>query len=912
MTSVWTILILRASGMLFLAGSLAWLLQRWRPVADTRWHRAAWGLVLLQGIVIAPYSLSLPAPSWWGSAALSKTVSKESGILPRTEASNIQVVREEAFAVERSVPTAPTVADTSVLLPSRESLAQTTLTDPSNPAAPLENFRSVPNSTPVGPDHFDGTRIAPPARSTNGESRPRRSSSQPIAWGAVGCSVWGFGVFLTLGTLVFHFVCVRLVLSKAVPARAVWTKELQELCLDLGLQRDVRLMVHPQVGPFLTWAPGGHRIVVPVRLWNRLSAEERKAVLHHELCHLRRGDLWISLIARSIVALHWFNPLAWYAARRFDEAAEWSCDALMANESPARAPRLAQALLSVARVGARSPLLATSAAGGPLFQRIRRLVSDRGVEDSWAKRGLWCGALLTVGLIGLVDLKFVAPSPLSAGQVDESKDAASPGESTPKAPANPEQGTAAQNQLSEYASRIVVKENESLRKFVALLRTPQGQILMADRAAIQAQNAAPAEDSQTQWDKFVAKHFRREDNKWFVTAERAEVLDRYVREMEAATSDLPAVAAVLAEVASGLDDKNALSPVLKRFLTHEAAAAFIYHQDLRSRLHPGIDNILDGFDQQFVRTRGGTYVIRPARRSVAERRHKTIEGVLPVLARYQEELSAWSRDLIQTDDQHRRIAAVLADPLFAKYTIAEHLSEDEPPNDERVEGMFDLLEEATSDTADGLKFDVESDSFKSLDESVRRFEMVMKYREPLETPLHLLAEKVDRSDALHEKLAAFLKTDFALMLLARRMDYLPVTAEGAAREWVAQFVTRGPQGKYEITAESPDDLKARIEDFFRQSREIRRRGRVIDEFAAQVASPALQGAMTSFLGKLELGRLVEGTADRPEVDGLQLWFGELFVESPEGLVLQDWAGEAIDEILQEAAEIEKELKKVDF
>ncbi len=63
--------------------------------------------------------------------------------------------------------------------------------------------------------------------------------------------------------------------------------------------------------------------MVPVRLWNRLTRDERIAVLHHELCHLRRGDLWKALIARIVVALHWFNPVAWFSARRFDESAEW-------------------------------------------------------------------------------------------------------------------------------------------------------------------------------------------------------------------------------------------------------------------------------------------------------------------------------------------------------------------------------------------------------------------------------------------------------------------------------------------------------------------------------------------------------------------------------------------------------------
>jgi hypothetical protein len=283
-----------------------------------------------------------------------------------------------------------------------------------------------------------------------------------------------------------------------------------------------------------------------------------------------------------------------------------------------------------------------------------------------------------------------------------------------------------------------------------------------------------------------------------------------------------------------------------------------------------------------------------------------------VLARYQEELAAWSRDLVKTDDLHRRFSTLLADPLFAKYWIAGHASEDAPLKDESVEEIFNLLEDATSDTAEGLKFDVETDAFKALEESAQRYDAIVKYREALETPLHQLAGKIDGADPLQAKLSKLLGTELAFMLVARKMDYLPVTADAAAREWMAQFVTKNPQGKYEITTESPDDLKGRAEEFFRQARDVRRRGRVVDEFAAEVANPALSRAMTSLVGKLELARLAEVTAERPEVDGLQLWFGELFAETPDGLVLQDWAGPSMEELLQEAAEIEKELKKADF
>jgi hypothetical protein len=95
-------------------------------------------------------------------------------------------------------------------------------------------------------------------------------------------------------------------------------------------------------------------------------------------------------------------------------------------------------------------------------------------------------------------------------------------------------------------------------------------------------------------------------------------------------------------------------------------------------------------------------------------------------------------------------------------------------------------------------------------------------------------------------------------------------------------------------------------------RELRRRGRTIDEFASQLADKKLAAAIQSLSGKLLLQDLVESSARRPDVDGLQLWINAHFEETAEGLKLHDWAGEEINGILTEAAELEEQLSKTDF
>ena len=138
---------------------------------------------------------------------------------------------------------------------------------------------------------------------------------------------------VAVGLLVVNYWLLNISLSQCRPARRAWAEELQKLCMELRFDRHVQLDVLPSLGPFLCWTPVGQRIIVPVRLWNRLSYAERLAVLHHELCHLRRGDLWKGIIARLVVSIHWFNPFAWLSEKRFDVSAEWSCNAMLAREA---------------------------------------------------------------------------------------------------------------------------------------------------------------------------------------------------------------------------------------------------------------------------------------------------------------------------------------------------------------------------------------------------------------------------------------------------------------------------------------------------------------------------------------------------------------------------------------------------
>ena len=103
-----------------------------------------------------------------------------------------------------------------------------------------------------------------------------------------------------------------------------------------------------------------HYVAFPRDFAERYDAAERELALAHELGHHARGDLLANWAALVVLALHWFNPLAWRAFRAFRADQEMANDArVLAGRAPARATPMA-ARSSRRRTAARCPLPATS------------------------------------------------------------------------------------------------------------------------------------------------------------------------------------------------------------------------------------------------------------------------------------------------------------------------------------------------------------------------------------------------------------------------------------------------------------------------------------------------------------------------------------------------------------------------
>ncbi len=172
-----------------------------------------------------------------------------------------------------------------------------------------------------------------------------------LATGPLGASLaadpataWGQGATLLAAIWLAGAVAL---LGWHVARHARFRRRLLASATPLGDRDGVRIVAATVEGP-LAFGVIHRFIAVPRDFASRYGVREQQLALAHEGAHHARGDLaanWASLV---MLAVHWWNPVAWAAISAFREDQEFAVDALvLARSGP-------DARLDYARVLARA------------------------------------------------------------------------------------------------------------------------------------------------------------------------------------------------------------------------------------------------------------------------------------------------------------------------------------------------------------------------------------------------------------------------------------------------------------------------------------------------------------------------------------------------------------------------------
>ena len=263
-----------------------------------------------------------------------------------------------------------------------------------------------------GPQRLPPGIVAEPART--GPKTAKASSS----WSARDActAIWLMGAALFLGRLGRLRIQLSRYLSRLEAIRHPELIQLAESAASQArLSRAPRLLWgSPQCSPAVCgW-------LFPVLILPRdsqvLAPSQLRAVLLHEFRHIRTADTLLAWLPRLLCATFWFNPLLWYAGRKWQQERELSCDGWVLRQIGQDQKRsYLETLVTIATRSSRSPALeftASIVSSSAILER-RIVAMKRYHPPTWT--GLIAGSLLTLlaGAIGLTDAAQAQNEPVT-------------------------------------------------------------------------------------------------------------------------------------------------------------------------------------------------------------------------------------------------------------------------------------------------------------------------------------------------------------------------------------------------------------------------------------------------------------------------------------------------------------------
>jgi len=247
---------------------------------------------------------------------------------------------------------------TAALLPLAAGLAPSIEVPLLDPAPP-------PSVAPVG---YEEVAVTPAASALPVVSEyPAPTPAAPLLTiESVLLFVWVAGIALLLARRIAqHRRLARFATSARPFHDTAWTGLVERTSAQLGLRTPVHLLLHPDAATPATWGVRRPVVLLPTEALAWPSGR-RRAVLMHELGHVRRRDVFTQQVADAICVLLWFHPLVWSLAQRMRVEREKACDDLVLAAG-ARPSGYASALLDMYRRldAARFPSHSAAACGLP-------------------------------------------------------------------------------------------------------------------------------------------------------------------------------------------------------------------------------------------------------------------------------------------------------------------------------------------------------------------------------------------------------------------------------------------------------------------------------------------------------------------------------------------------------------------
>jgi beta-lactamase regulating signal transducer with metallopeptidase domain len=187
----------------------------------------------------------------------------------------------------------------------------------------------------------------------------------------------------------------------------------QELQRQLGLDRAIRYLECSwlQAPAVIGWFRP--IILLPVSALTGLSEEQLRAIVAHELAHIRRLDALVNLFQVLVETLLFYHPAMWWLNKRIRDERELCCDEIAVSLTGSRV-EYARALTLMA-TWRNAPVLAMAANRGPLTERVLHILEREPFDARQRIMGLTSSALFLIAALGAANglLGIAYPVPVA-------------------------------------------------------------------------------------------------------------------------------------------------------------------------------------------------------------------------------------------------------------------------------------------------------------------------------------------------------------------------------------------------------------------------------------------------------------------------------------------------------------------
>lgn len=142
---------------------------------------------------------------------------------------------------------------------------------------------------------------------------PVVSNTSLITWQGGIFLIWLVGVLVLSVLLIQRIFFVRSLIAQSEPAKNRLLETLEECCKQLGIRRNIQMKLSHNASSPAVCGLFNLVILIPANLLSKISHDQFKYILIHELSHIKRFDLWINCVQTFLQILYFYNPLLWFA-----------------------------------------------------------------------------------------------------------------------------------------------------------------------------------------------------------------------------------------------------------------------------------------------------------------------------------------------------------------------------------------------------------------------------------------------------------------------------------------------------------------------------------------------------------------------------------------------------------------------